>query len=204
MLTEVHITRRMTGKMEGFTSINTSPKDNEFCNAMFKGQRNSVCEECYSHKTMARYKNADAAFSRNGALLNDKMLDAWQVPKFKPQSVVRFDAHGELKGGVHCANLFLICRSNPDVTFTLWTKRVDIVQKVIRDFGKPHNLILIRSSIDLNKADSLPQNFDKVFTVYDKSHKGEEFINCGALKCKDCMTCYTIGNTTQQIHEVLK
>jgi len=198
----VHITKRMTGKMTGFMSINTDPLSNDFCNAMSKLD-DGPCGECYSRKTMARYKNAEAAFQRNGELLKGAMLEDWQVPRLNALTV-RFSAHGELHNGTHLANLLLICRANPKTTFTLWTKRVDLVAKVLRDFDKPSNLILIRSSNQLNVVDPLPQHFDKTFTVYDKTHKGAEYINCGHKKCQDCMTCYTIGNKTHDVKEILK
>ena len=46
----------------------------------------------------------------------------------------------------------------------------------------------------------VPKHFDKVFNnVSNESSK----VNCKG-KCIDCMMCYTIGNKTQQIVEVMK
>lgn len=198
----IHVTKKMTGKMEDMISINTNPLVNKACIARANVIDN-ICGDCYSMKTMKRYPNAAACFTRNGERLSERLLEDHELPRLN-YLTVRFHAHGELLNGTHCANYFAICRANPNTTFTLWTEQVGMVGKVIRDFGKPANLILIKSSTKKNVREELPENFDKVFTVYTKEHKGESFINCGAKKCRDCMTCYTLGNSTVYVNEVVK
>jgi protein gp37 len=198
----IHITNKMNGKMSGMVSINTSPMDNNYCLSMSKVDTN-VCGKCYSINMMKMYKNADKCFQRNGDMLSTSLLSDQETPR-TTNHTVRFNAHGELINGTHFANLIKICQANPKTTFTLWTKRSDLVSKVIRDFGKPSNLILVKSSNAINVREKLPEHFNKVFTVYSKDNKGKAFINCGEKKCIDCMTCYDLSDRKTYINEVLK
>ena len=78
-------------------------------------------------------------------------------------------------------------------TFSLWTKRKDIVYKVLKlDYtDKPKNLIFVYSNPKLDSVmTKVPRHFDKVFNnVTTKS---------------DLVMCYTVGNKTEQIVEVVK
>ena len=200
MRNHIHVTTKMSGKMLNMTSINTSPINNPYCQAMAKVE-NSVCGKCYSTTMMKRYKTADLCFQRNGELMNERLIPMAELPIVNAHTV-RFSAHGELLGAMHLANLFGICNRNPRTNFTLWTKRKDLVNKVIRDFGKPKNLILIFSSDILNKQEKLPRHFDKVFTVYEIDKVEKVNINCGAKKCYECMTCYDPENKEVYINEL--
>jgi len=195
------ITSKMNGKMQGMVSINTTPRSNDFCLNMAK--TDSVCGSCYSHRMMKMYKNADKAFKHNGDVLSGKLLSNDEVPKLNHHTV-RFNAHGELINDTHMINLLRICNGNPRTTFTLWTKRKDIVHRVLSHWKRPSNLILIYSSPKINKRSTLPEHFDKVFTVYDKEHKGKRMINCGEKKCVNCMTCYDTADRKRYINEVVK
>ena len=86
-------------------------------------------------------------------------------------------------------------------TFTLWTKRKNIVNRVLKNRTKPKNLILIYSNKYVDRLDiKLPKHFDKVFNNVSK-HTND--VNC-SKKCLECMMCYTLGNKTTQIIEVKK
>ena len=63
------------------------------------------------------------------------------------------------------------------------------------------NLIFVYSNPELDSVmTKVPRHFDKVFNnVTTKSDQ----VNCHQ-KCKDCMMCYTVGNKTEQIVEVVK
>ena len=113
---------------------------------------------------------------------------------------VRFSAHGELINVDHAVNLFQICDSSPNTTFTLWTKRYNIVWRAIEYYKKPKNLILIYSAISLDQKKTLPMHFDKVFIVQAKKN---DKTNCFG-KCIDCLKCYTKTDTTTHIYEEIK
>ena len=115
--------------------------------------------------------------------------------------VNRFHSHGELINSTHFYNFLLICECNPRCTFSLWTKRRNIVSSILDKVGKPKNLILIYSNPKLNKPlKNVPRHFDKTFNniTYD-----DPSINCH-MKCKDCMMCYTVEDTHNQIIERVK
>jgi hypothetical protein len=158
---------KMTGKLEGLEAISTSPLDNEYCQRMSAGGV-GICEHCYSCSMLnGLRKNCRPAWKRNGEILSSRILSDDEIAQIKFKSdIIRFNAHGELINEIHFKNLVNIARLNPKRTFALWTKRVSLVQSV--DKEKPHNLIIIKSSVQLNKAEPLPRGFDKVFTVFNK------------------------------------
>jgi len=195
-LEALKITKRMTGKMEGMISLNTSSLNNKFCIAMSK--KDIICSKCYSNRMLKMYKTADGAFQHNGRLLSEGKLE--DLPQFNA-AFVRFNAFGELINDTHLYNLVRICNANPQTTFTLWTKKKGIVAKILAQYGKPNNMLLVYSSEGVGVRELLPLYFDKVFTVYDKVSQVD--INCGDKKCFDCRLCYT-KNRTIYIKEKLK
>ena len=189
----IHITKSMTGKMEGMVSINTSSLDNSFCRAMAK-VKGSICERCYSNRNLKRYKNAREAFRRNGEILSKSVLQDHEIPKINAHTV-RFNSYGELINDTHFINLCRIAQFNPLVRFTLWTKRMDLICCHV-----PKNLRIIQSSAHIDRQDRRHPKAWKVFTVYSD----DKNINCGSLPCMDCMKCYDHKNRTIYIKEKLK
>lgn len=197
----LQITHKMSGKMEGMVSINTSSLANKFCQTMSK-KPDSICNSCYSNRLLKMYKTAETRFKLNADYLSKAIHPVYDMPLINA-SIVRFNAYGELVNYNHLVNLFSICERNKRTTFTLWTKLDGLVAKAVRDWGKPKNLILIYSSENVNERESMPLHFDKVFTVYDDKKKLPKSmkINCGESKCINCLTCYTLGDRTKYINE---
>jgi hypothetical protein len=190
----LHITPKMTAKMEGFQSLNGSSLDNKDCikRSKIKG---SVCEICYSRRNLKMYKNARVAFKLNDDIIKKPLA---YVPLVNAK-VFRLNAHGELNNRQHFKNIVDICNKNPKTTFSLWSKSLKYINPVIEEHGKPKNLILIYSTYMLDKSSKLPKYFDKVFTVYNKDTKVK--INCHKA-CADCMKCYTKKDKTVFINEL--
>jgi hypothetical protein len=165
----------------------------------------SPCHGCYSQRAMARYPSAHQRFEKNTEALSKVLLPLAALPRVNA-SVIRFNAHGELKNALMAINYFRIAKHNPRTQFSLWTHDPKYVQEAIKKEGKPENLILIYSSQKYNKPDRLPRNFDKVFTVYTKDFvkQNDININCGAKKCWDCFKCYDPNDTTKHIKELKK
>ena len=187
-----------SGKMEGIPSLNTNTLSNPFCRQTNKNP-NSICYKCYSHYSLQTFRmNAVDAFERNSRLLSGKIIPEDNIP-FINVKYFRFQSHGELINTNHLLNLVNICIKNHHTTFTLWTKRKDL----ILEYGKyntfPDNLILVYSSSKLDDKSKLPKHFNKVFTVFSKPYR---YINCHGA-CKDCLKCYT-KNKTIYINEVVK
>ena len=188
-----------SGKMEGIPSLNDDTVSNPFCQKMSK--TDSICGSCYSMNMLKTFrKKCRPKFKFVGTYLSEKVREPHELP-ICPAHHGRFHSHGELRNETHFINFIGICNNQPNTTFTLWTKRKDIVNSVLTHKTKPKNLILIFSN---SKVDSvtkrLPRHFNKVFNVVSKK---QENINCSG-KCSNCMMCYTVGDKTEQIIEQIK
>jgi hypothetical protein len=201
--TPVHIST-MSGKLEGFKSISTNTLTNKFCVKMHTAKKATICKVCYSHQMLSTYrKNTATALQRNSALLSTRHIEAWELPTIKDKHF-RFNAHGELINLRHYQNLMNITRHNPDTTFTLWTKRKDIVKECHTVVPPPSNLILVYSNPEVGKImEAPPPYFDKTFNNVLEGQDVER-QNCTGQKCKDCLLCYTHGTTDTIVEKVKK
>ena len=191
-----------SGKMLGIPSLNTDTTSNKFCQGMYNSNKeNLICRECYSMSMLTTFrKNCKPKFLNNSKYLSSKIHSREYLP-ICPSNVGRFHSHGELINSNHLYNLINICLNQPMTTFTLWTKRKNIVTRVLKNVDKPKNLILVYSNPYIDKLGvKLPKHFDKVFNNVSKDSSN---VNC-SRKCIECMMCYTIDNPTTQIIEVIK
>ena len=190
-----------SGKMLGIPSLNTDTTTNKFCQGMYNSKQDIICRECYSMSMLNTFrKNCKPKFLNNSKFLSSKIHPKEYLPRCN-SPVGRFHSHGELINSIHLENILNICENQPKVIFTLWTKRKNIVNKVLKNRSKPKNLILIYSNKYIDRLDiELPKHFDKVFNNVSKSTSD---VNCNS-KCLDCMMCYTLGEPTTQIIEVKK
>ena len=197
-MTLLHITTPTKGaKLDDIPSINTSTLNDNFCSSM--RVKNSVCSKCYASRMEQRYSNLHKAIEKNDTILSTGIIPAQYLPTFN-NLAIRFHSLGELINTAHLHNFLNIAEKKPRVIFTLWTKRKDIVNKVLSKRVKPSNFILIYSTALINKISKLPKHFNKVFTAHSKDSLAD--INCHS-KCKDCMLCYSKNNVIY-INEVLK
>ena len=182
-------------------SLNTDTTSNKFCQGMYNSKQDIICNECYSMNMLTTFrKNCKPKFLNNSKYLSTKIHPREYLP-ICPSNVGRFHSHGELINSIHLENIMNICLNQPMTTFTLWTKRANIVSRVLKNRGKPKNLILIYSNKYIDRLDiKLPKHFDKVF---NNVSSWTSDVNCEG-KCLDCMKCYTLGETTTQITEVIK
>ena len=194
MAMDVHITMG-SGKLKDIRSINTSTLGNEYCSKM--RTTDSVCKRCYAARYEKLRPNITTAFERNN-FMSKRLLTEQEVPRTN-DNIFRFHSYGELINSMHFRNYLTIARENPWTTFTLWTKRDNIVNKVLKEEEKPSNLILVYSSTVLDNTAPLPKRFDKVFSVFTKTGTG---INCHGA-CNTCRLCYT-HNDVVFINEVAK
>jgi len=186
-----------SGKLIDIPSLNTNTITNKYCIAMHKN-KDKICADCYSWSALSSYrKTCQNAWERNSQALQKKTAHIHLVNA--DLNVARFSSHGELINLNHMNHLIDICNKQPDVIFSLWTKRNNIVNKALTLQDKPKNLILIYSNAIVDSTIKVPEHFDKVFNVISKDDKK---INCTG-KCKDCMLCYSMNNT-KQIYEKKK
>jgi hypothetical protein len=197
------ITDKMSGKMKGMCSLSVSPSANPFCVAMHNSKDNNIiCTKCYSFRFEKFYKNAHKSWAMNYDILTSIDLSKYRVPRVKNEyNSFRFNAHGELGNRRHYENYVVIAEHNPNITFTLFTKRLDIIRKggIIR----LKNLIHIYSNPTINAPlYDIPIGFNKVFTVYTDKNFCATKINC-QRSCAECLMCYKKNNRTIKVNELL-
>ena len=203
----IHISK-MTGKLEGFQAISTNTVSNEYCQKQYKKQdAKNICTFCYSHNMLNTFrKNMQASLQRNTDLLNSKVLHPDALPIIN-SAFFRFNAHGELaldkkQGTINLENYVNIALKNPHCTFSLWTKRFDIIKPYFDNHEKPKNLILIYSSPLTNHImTKVPKHFDKTFNTVVETDFVEK-QNCTGQKCKDCLLCYKKDTTSIIVEKV--
>ena len=190
---------KMTGKLEGIPALNTDTTSNKYCQRMRK-KEDTICASCYSWNMLKTFrKSCVPRFKANSDYLSKKVHEPEYLPKIA-SSIARFNGHGELINSNHLKNLIKICENQPKTTFTLWTKKKDLVINTFRWINKPDNLILIYSNPYPDTIAKLPRFFDKTFNnVTFESEK----INCN-MKCVECMMCYDKTDKTETIVEVVK
>jgi len=203
----IHISK-MTGKLEGFQAISTNTTTNGYCKKKFEEQNpNVICTFCYSWGMLKTFrKNMEPALQRNSNLLNSKVLHPDALPIIN-SAFFRFNAHGEFaldkkEATINLENYVNIALKNPHCTFSLWTKRFDVIKPYFDKHDKPKNLILIYSTPLTNHIlKKTPQYFDKTFnTVIETDYIDQQ--NCTGQKCKDCLLCYKKDTTTVIVEKV--
>jgi len=207
----------MTGKLVEIPAINTNTLTNEFCQKMHSSCEKCICWDCYSFAMLeGSRKNCQPAWQQNSDILSGGLL-GYPLPQFN-SLYVRFDGHGELINETHFINYLLITEHNPKTTFSLFTKRKDIVKRVLQGidwYGStrasgqdvfirkiPKNLILVYSNPIVDRiTDKKPQYFNKVFnTTTEKS----TLDNCAGKKCIECLACYQFDGNSVLIEQKKK
>lgn len=224
----------MSGKMTEIPSISTSVLLNTICQERRK-IKGSVCEHCFAAATAEFRKELRQNLETNYHLLTEQVLPMEALPVFKDTvKIARIESFGDIQNENQVLNYINIIRKNPNVTFGWWSKNIKIIENVMTITGKPKNMVLIQSSMFVNKEEKRKSKFvDKIFTVYNdpyirevktireclkamgKLKKKEEkeevtkifekhFINCGARSCMRCGKCYNTHDTTFLVKERLK
>jgi hypothetical protein len=183
-----------------------------------------ICHECYfltrdalRHDIISWRAWANAKAVENGA--DPFGFSIWPAPNDN-LNFCRINSNGEIGNVKECIWFFETILKNPGITFGWWTKRHDLVLKAMKQLKieKPKNVILIKSSFRINHQDTLPDQFDRVFTVFDEEtleakvaegavQKGsdEKFVAvCDGQQCFGCMLCYTASNKRVFINERIK
>jgi hypothetical protein len=147
-------------------------------------------------------RNTVQPLEYNSVVLSERVIPDRLLPVLKDE-IFRFSSHGELINLNHLSNLYNICKINPRTIFSLWSKRVSLVQKFLKH--KPENIILLYSNPRIDGKEILPKGFDKCFSVYSKEYaiKNKVKINCTG-HCINCLKCYNLGNKEKYIRELLK
>ena len=208
----IHITTNHNDKMNGLSSLSTSPLCNELCQKR-KENKDMVCGHCYSDAMNRRYKGLRECLIKNTEILTSRILEDSEIPFLISETgLFRFEAFGDLVNEIQVVNYFKMAALNPHMHCALWTKNPWIIKSAIEKYGisKPGNLVIIGSSYFLNKPmEKFYRQYDfidYIFTVYDKKYikTNNVKINCGGNSCKDCRKCYENKHESYFINEMLK
>ena len=200
----LHISK-MTGKLDGLRAISTNTSTNAYCAAQKERKAaGNICSVCYSHAMLSSYRKTMApALQRNSDALAAAPLEPQDLP-FIGDAFLRINAHGELINDIHFENICRVAERNPHCAVALWTKRPDIVGRVLRSRVKPANLILIYSNPKIGHIMARPpRHFDRTFNNVPEAQDPDR-QNCTGQKCRDCLLCYTLGNGVATIVEKVK
>lgn len=201
------ITWKMTGKMEGLTSLSTSRRLNPWCQARARKDV-GVCAKCYAERFMKFRKDIAPKMERNTEALTSRLLTDEEIPYLNCYAF-RFEVYGDLINETQAINYVTIAQKNPQTKFALWTKNPWILERTFMAVKKPKNLQIVFSVTALNNEAITYEMvharypfIDKIFTVFDKEHAKNVKINC-QKKCNKCMKCYK-NSKEKEIKEVLK
>ena len=182
---------RMTGKLAGLSAINTNTLSNSFCQKQHAADK-TICGQCYSFRMLQQHRQSCVdPWEANSRTLARPITDlelAALADRLRNLRFVRFHGHGELQNRDHFRNFVRIAAALPGTTFTLWTKRADLVRSVARSGPIPANLILIYSNPRTDRVRSEPpKHFHKIF---NNTRAADPRDNCTGRKCLDCLNCY--------------
>lgn len=205
----LHITKHTDNtKMHLMQSISTNCLCNKRC-IKRAADPSTICAHCYAQTSEKRFSGLNKNTTENAEMLKD-IIPVADLPQL---NVVffRFEAFGDLFCKNQVINYFNICRKNPYTHFALWTKNPDFIHAAIKDgHKKPDNLQIIFSGYFTDKVNKIPEKYsyfiDKIFNVWTKEEIAREngkCINCGSLKCINCLKCY-VKNDIVEINEKLK
>ena len=202
-------------KMGGIPSFSTCCLMNKACLArMQKGF--SVCAHCFSAALQKIRKGLKLTTTENFIILNS--AEILIAPKVKwtrkalainPDKLTRIESFGDVDSVLQAVNYIKIVKANPDCLFAAWTKNLAFWVKAFEKEGKPENMTLVFSSLQINMPDIVPdwarKWVDHRFTVYTKewllAHGVES--NCAGISCAQCQRCYHKGGAFD-ILEILR
>lgn len=191
-----------SGKIEGLFSLDVACSNCAFCQKMQEAGKSDpaiICGYCYTNSMFAAPR---AAHEITGLILSNMALTPVEAAAVAiPGYMFRFDSDGEIINATHAANILQLVRTHPLTKFAIWTKRPGLLNPFILQDGKPDNLTIGISSVEINKPQENPFIWcDFVFTVYTPEGmkkalaRGER--ECNGKKCRDCgFSCYMTGRT---------
>lgn len=203
-VSKIHVTihqskKGSNSKLDGMSSINTSPELNPTCEARRKAGVDHICAHCFSKRFFGHRCNMAKPYEENYRYLNEHDLTMEEAAAVPISTLYcRIESMGETGGIRHAVNYLKIIEAHPLTQFGWWTKNRHFLQRALEEFGhKPKNLSIVLSSAKIGRVyrldteERLRTEFqaDHLFTVYPKDTPDEQ-INCGGRRCIDCLRCY--------------
>lgn len=184
------VTYHESGKIEGLHSLDTACSNNDFCPRMQATEDPAfICKYCY---TKSIWDSAKFAHHIIGEILSQVELTKEEAALVSlPALLLRINSDGELINHIHAVNIIRIIAAHPLTTGAVWTKRPAILDKAIKQEGKPDNMICGVSSPMINTPfKEIWSWVDFIFTVYTPRGMAEALAR-GEHECngKKCMAC---------------
>ena len=200
-------------KLDGLKSLSTCCLDNKFCQFHMQNS-NTICSKCYASTQQRRQHGLTDHNLINGVILRNILLtiESLQTLPLWNEKFFRIESFGDVENNTQARNYVRLCKAFPQTQFAVWTKNPRIWEIAFDTEGRPENLSFVVSSLYVNETwhsyDSIADEVDHVFTVYDSETAKVVDINCGGRAClhdciKNCKGCY-YRNTEMQIREQLK
>lgn len=202
----------LTGKLEEFYSLSSSVAENDICRRRAMNKC-SICSKCYAKDSVGYRSGLRLCLLVNHIVLNcfDISLEAWSTLAIvSSNGKFRFESHGDVASVQAATNMNRIIETHKWIAFGVWTKNYNFWYRAFLKEGKHENMVFIVSSDTVNKVLDVPEFIrpyvDHVFTVFTFAYvkKHDVTIHCGYHHCKECMLCYTLGNTQFYVNEILK
>jgi len=180
----------MSGKLEGVAAFSMwHPRAVKFCQAMGRSPER-ICAYCYFARAMILFRSSVAQKVIKCAFFHERG-NLIQPVRLRKQ-LLRFNSFGELSSESEVEWFFDCADRQQHMPAALYTKRPEIVQRVLKYRECPDNLVLIYSWPWIGEYKEpterdIPQGFHKIFAVYENY---SDRINCGQRICVNCQLCY--------------
>ena len=191
-----------SGKIEGIFSLDSSASNCAFCQQLRKyaadhPEKDIVCRRCYDIQQESYKVNALARHTLNMMIMQSIEFSIDELRYLPGGIFTRVNSSGDAPNVVYAENMIKYAYAHKDFRVTIWSKNTAAYVKACDRYGKPANVILIQSSLYINKPCALAKYFDYSFTVYtDESAVNAALAagacECNGKKCKACgFKCYT-------------
>lgn len=188
-----------SGKIEDLFSFDASATNCGFCAKMRKLAEKDdsiICKYCYDFSQESYRFSALNRHTLNMIIMSAFDFEIAELATLPAGLVNRVNSSGDCANQIYANNMIKLAYAFPISHVAVWTKAPGFYINACRKYGKPANVVLIKSSVHINKPDQLPEFFDYVFTVYtDKTEIEKAIANganeCNGKKCKECgKKCY--------------
>ena len=169
-----------------------------------------ICNYCYDFEQEKRRPNVLKRHALNLRIMKSVLFSVDELKALPITSILRVNSSGDIDNVIQARNMIRIAKAFPWIPAAIWSKNVPAVNEAIRIEGKPDNLVLIRSSVHVNKPDTLPEQWDYTFTVYATEADTIAAVamgaaECNGKKCRDCgYKCYYRAHAGHNIAEYLR
>ena len=205
-----------TGKIEGIYSLDSSATNCGFCATMRKyaaehPELNIVCGMCYDFAQEQYRFSALNRHTLNLVIMENVEFTIEELSTLPCGELARVNSSGDSSNDIYAANMIKFCFAHPFSKTAIWSKHTITYIHAIEKYGKPENVVMIQSSLFVDKAVKLAKYFDYVFTVYKDKEAVKKALDSGACECngKKCRDCgykcyYGLWSKGANIAELLR